>query len=174
MKTLIKKILKEQSESNKEKFIRYVASKLKPPYFQNLNDIGVEENEIKPILSLIFNQPILKKNNYIYDKKGNQLYYERFYDRYWEKLEYDTRGNHIYTKNSDGYWKKKEYDERGNLISTYYKYSDGSWEKYEYDKMDNLIYFENYRGDWIKSEYNEIGELIYQENSDGEIFLGRK
>jgi hypothetical protein len=152
MKTLIKKILKEQSESNKEKFIRYVASKLKPPYFQNLIDIGVEKNEIEPILSLIFNQPILKKNNYIYDKKGNQLYDE----------------------DSDGSWDKYEYDERGNLISTYYKYSDGSWEKYEYDKMDNLIYFENYRGDWIKSEYNEIGELIYQENSDGEIFLGRK
>ena len=117
MKTLIKKILKEQSESNKEKFIRYVASKLKPPYFKNINDLGVEKNEIEPILSLIFNQPVRIKQKTIYDELDNE----------------------IYDEDSDGSWEKKEYDERGNLISTYYKYSDGSWEKYEYDKMDNLI-----------------------------------
>jgi hypothetical protein len=115
MKELIKKILKEQSESSKEKFIRYVASKLKPPYFQNLNDIGVEENEIKPILSLVFNQPVRINKKSVYDKEDNLIYFE-YLDSSWEKLKYSERGKLIYKENSDGYWVKYGYNRRGKLI----------------------------------------------------------
>jgi hypothetical protein len=140
MKQLIKKILKEQSESNKEKFIRYVASKLKPPYFKNINDLGVEKNEIKPILSLIFNQPIKINGTYVFNKKGGQLYYEDSFGD-WTKYGYDEKNRHIYTEDSYNNWYKHRYDENGNEI--YYETSNGFWEKKEYDENGCLIYYEH-------------------------------
>ncbi|MBC8147222.1 MAG: hypothetical protein H8E98_04480 [Bacteroidetes bacterium] len=38
---------------------------------------------------------------YLYDKNGNQIYFENS-DGYWEKREYDSNGNKIYYENSNG------------------------------------------------------------------------
>jgi hypothetical protein len=173
MKELIKKMIKEQTESNKEKFIRYVASKLKPPYFKNINDLGVEKNEIEPILSLIFNQPVRIKQKTIYDELDNEIYDEDS-DGSWEKKEYDERGNLIskYYKYSDGSWEKLKYGERGKLI--YREKSDGYWVKYEYDENNYLSYRENSSGNWEKYGYNRRGKLIYQENSINGITLDKR
>ena len=60
---------------------------------------------------------------------------------------YDKNGNQIYFEGSNGVWAKWEYDSKGNQI--YYENSAGVWAKWEYDSKGNQIYFENSRGDII-------------------------
>ena len=147
MKHIIKQILNEQVS---DKVITKVLSrlergKIKPPYFKNLDLIGLTPEEIKIILEKFTNGKVNKKLEWIKDSRGNEIYYE-YSDGEWVKKEFDERGNNIYYEGSSGYWYKKEYDQRGNLI--YREYSNGYWEKREYDK---------------------IGKLIYREDSDGNI-----
>ena len=170
MKQLIKKILKEQVESNEERFIQFILSKLKAPYFKNLNNLGVKRNEIKKILTLVFNQLIKIKNKNVYDERGNEIYHENS-DGSWEKRKYDERGNEIYYENFNGQSSKSEYDEMNNEI--YYEDSDGYWAKYEYDERGNEIYYENSDGQWLKSGYDENDDIIYQETDEG-ILLNKK
>ena len=125
MKNLIKKVLKEQVT---DKVITKVLSQLergliKPPYFNNLDLIGLTEDEIKVALEKFTNGEV--NGRVIYNKRNKQIYYEDS-DGYWEKREYDERGNKIYFEDSYGYWVKQEYNERGNRI--YFEDSYGNIE----------------------------------------------
>ena len=147
MKHLIKKILKEEIS---DKVITKVLSqldrgKIKPPYFKNLDLIGLSPEEIKVVMEKFTNGKVNKKLEWIKDSRGNEIYREDSYG-YWRKREYDERDNNIYYEDSDGGWRKREYDERGKLI-----------------------YFEDSDGNWYKKEYDQRGNLIYREDSDGNI-----
>ena len=147
MKDLIKKILNEQVS---DKVITKVLSqlergKIKPPYFKNLDLIGLTDDEIQTILEQFTNGKVDIE----------------------EKIILDSRDNEIYFESSDGYWWKKEYDEKDNQI--YKEDSTDFWYRSEYDKDGNEIYIENSDGYWVKKEFDERGKLIYRENSDGDI-----
>ena len=81
-------------------------------------------------------------------------------------MEYDSKDNCIYFKNSNGYWVKREYNSKGKCI--YWENSNGRWAKYEYDSQDNEIYYEDSDG-VIKDnrpKYCENKEIVI----DGEKF----
>ena len=155
MKKTIRKILKEdRRQMYLDKIIKVMKNDF--PLFRNLKDYGFYDqltiDELNYVLSGIFGQPVrysddnfyhILSDGIIYDKNGNEIYYEDG-DGYWRKWEYDKNGNNIYYENSDGYWVKIEYDENGNEI--YWEDSDGDWEKYEYDENGNKIYSEDSDG----------------------------
>ena len=128
------------------KYINYIVNDIQPPYFINMvNVYGLTEKEYGIVLSKVFNQTVIVKDEKVLDLNGNKIYYE----------------------NSDGGWFKQEYDTNGNLI--YFENSKGNWIKYEYDTNGNKIYVEDSTGYWIKKEFDSNGNLIYNENSYGEI-----
>ena len=118
MKNLIRKILKEETNN---KFIDKVVNYLDPPYFKNMESLGVTDNEYRLVLSKIFNQPVRIYEPVriygrdVHNEKGNVLYWE-LEDDYWDKWDYDDNGNEIYYENSQGDWIKWEYDDKGNEI----------------------------------------------------------
>jgi len=57
----------------------------------------------------------------LYDKDGNEVYYEDYYG-YWWKRDYKD-GEVVYFEESDGRWWKYEHDKGGNAV--YYEDSDG-------------------------------------------------
>ena len=151
MKTLIRKILREQfgykqqlfdllrtgDEDNIEMvkmisqgqdidvvnlFIDYFKENPKPPYFKILNHFDLTEDVMNYILSGIFGEPVTYSHNIILDENGNNIYMEDS-EGYWSRREFDKRDNPIYYENSDGYWEKKEYKKNGKLI--YYEDSTG-------------------------------------------------
>ena len=123
MKHIIKQILKEQIT---DKVITKVLSRLergliKPPYFKNLDLIGLTPEEIKIILEKFTNGKVDINLTTITDLRGNQIYKEDS-KGFWYKSKYDKDGNEIYYETSDGYWWKSEYDRRRNII-----YSEDSY-----------------------------------------------
>ena len=58
----------------------------------------------------------------IKNKMGIVIYLETLYG-WWEKREFDPKGNKTYLENSYGWWSKSKYDSNGNEI--YYEDSDG-------------------------------------------------
>jgi len=120
MKNLIKKILKEETTN---RFIEKVANYLKPPYFINMEGLGLSEDEYPLVFSRIFNQPVTIEGRSVYNQYGNRIYYEES-NGFWSKREYDTNDNLIYDEDSDGFWTKHEYDTNGNRI--YSEDSDGT------------------------------------------------
>jgi len=119
MKTLIRKILKEETSN---KFINKVLKWVKEPYLKNIEGLGLTKDEYKLVLSKIFNQSVTIKGRSVYDQNGKLIYRETS-TGYWEKYEYDTNGNLIYRENSYGDWEKREYDANDNEI--YFEDSDG-------------------------------------------------
>jgi len=101
---------------------------------------------------------------YEYDEKGNKIKYENL-DGFWIKYEYDENMNMIKYENSNGNWKKYEYDENGNMIK--YKNPDGFWKKFEYDENGNKTKFEDSDGYWKKYEYDENRNEIKFEGLNG-------
>ena len=177
MKKVIRKILKEETTN---RFIEKVASYLKPPYFHNMEILGVSEDEYEMVLSKVYNEPVTIKDNTeysemkVYNQYGDNIYNEDSGDwdkrvslSHWDKREYDTNGRIVYYEDSNGSWMKREYDSNGNEI--YYEDSNGSWSKREYDSNGNEIYYEDSNGYWIKKEYDFNGDEIYIETSDGYI-----
>ena len=105
------------------RYIDYIINDLESPYFINMRDqYGLSPDEYGLVLSKVYNQPIRIKGSSVYNKDGNEIYYE---DRngYWSKKEYDTQGNEIYFENSYGNWYKQEFDTQG--IRIYYENSNG-------------------------------------------------
>ena len=146
MKKIIRKILKEdRRQIFLDKIIKFMKNDF--PLFKNMEDYGLydrlSEDELNYVLSSLFGKHIILKGDWqktIYDKNGEELYFEDS-NGYWEKYEYDENGNNIYYEDSNGYWWKKEYDE--NNRRTYYEKSDGYWVKYEYSKNGNILYRED-------------------------------
>ena len=151
MKTLIRKILREQFEYKQQLFnllktgdedniemvkmisqgqgidviellIEFFKENPKPPYFKILKHFDLTEDVMNYILSGIFGEPVTYSHNVILDENGNNIYMEDS-EGYWSRREYDKRDNPIYYENSDGYWEKKEYKKNGKLI--YYEDSTG-------------------------------------------------
>ena len=83
---------------------------------------------------------------------------------YWEKSEYDNKGNKVKWESSDKSWEKNEYDSNGNKIK--HEDSYGYWEKWEYDINNNLIKHEDHDGYWEKWKYNNKGNKIKYKNSN--------
>jgi hypothetical protein len=129
------------NESDELDWIRGVD--INPPYFKNTKEYGLSPDDYESTLSKIFNQPVTIRGNYVYNNRGDIIYYENN-NGFWYKKEYDDQGNQIYFEDADGDWYKKEYDDQGNKL--YYENSDGYWGKSEYDNQGNKIYFENSYG----------------------------
>ena len=176
MKNLIRKILKEETEDViKDYSYERIASWLKPPYFKNMKDLALTDEEVEKVLSKVFGGEVedyykgyddfamhvrMKHPSCTY----NKVYMEKSSGS-WEKYEYNKNCDKIYEEHSDGYWEKYEFDSNGNKI--YYKDSYGYWEDYEYDKDDNVLYHENSDGYWEKYEYDSNGNKIYYKDSYG-------
>ena len=129
-----------------ERYINFIVSDIKPPYFKNMVEMyGLKDSEYELVLSKVYNQPVIVRNNDVYDSNGNELYRE----------------------NSNGSWYKYEYDANGDL--TYFEDSDGDWKKYEYDANGNDTYHEDSNGNWYRREYNEQGREVYYVDSYGDI-----
>lgn len=103
MRHIIKKILKEEINS---KVINLVidnlnSGRIKPPYFKNLEELGLTDEEILWSLLGYFDGVVDVKNTTIYDKKDNPIYSEEFDGQWWVIYEYDDEGNLIYHESSD-------------------------------------------------------------------------
>tara|TARA_R110000803_G_scaffold17862_1_gene48002 strand:- start:849 stop:1328 length:480 start_codon:yes stop_codon:yes gene_type:complete len=88
-----------------------------PPYFKILEIFDFSVEELTYILTEIFEEPILWKdvgNFSIRNQHHEKLYWENP-NGYWEKREYDDKGNRTYYEISTGYWEKTEYDENGKV-----------------------------------------------------------
>jgi hypothetical protein len=90
---------------------------LEPPYFQNLETIGIDEDHHKLIFEKLFNQPVSLDNRGVFDSNENEIYYENSNGR-WVKREYDENGNQIFSENSNGYWIRYEYNKNGVIKVT--------------------------------------------------------
>jgi hypothetical protein len=99
------------------------------------------------------------ENLEIKDKNDKRIYFEDS-SGYWEKWEYDSKGNQIYFENSYGFWEKKEYDSQCNQI--YFEDSEGFWAKHEYDFEGNKIYYENSKGKIIDNRPKPYEDKIVE------------
>ena len=117
MKQIIKKILKEQVSDKviTKVLLQLNQGKIKPPYFKNLDLIGLTEEEIKTVLQMFTNGNVNMGDRTVRNSGGYILYHETS-DGYWVEGEYDERGNETYFEDSDGYWRKKGYDKNNVLI----------------------------------------------------------
>jgi hypothetical protein len=84
-----------------EKYINVIFNMIRTPYFYNLRVNEVPRELWNDILSKVFNTKVTYRNNRMFDKNNNQIYYEDS-DGYWVKKEYDKNNNRIYYENSDG------------------------------------------------------------------------
>jgi hypothetical protein len=155
MKNIIKRILREQFDSNYLKKVSNILLQSEPPYFNlmedhfNVTDPGDQLEVMKYIygddIKILYREESFHKGWYIYDSNNNQIYWETNDNSgVWEKSQYDSDGGLISWENNSGYWEKYEYDSNGNKI--YHEENGGYWEKYEYDSDGNNIYYENSNG----------------------------
>jgi hypothetical protein len=167
MKNLIKQILKETINTKVVNLVldRLNSNRIKPPYFKNLEDLGLSEEEIKLILGEFTKGKVDLTDKAIYDKRHGTDIYNEWGDGKWAIREYNKFGDITKLVESEGYWENRKYDERGNEI--YREDSNGFWFEQEFDEDGHLTYFENSYGKWDKWEYNKNGDLIYHESRDG-------
>ena len=165
MKKLIKKILKENINTKVTNLVldRLKSGRIKPPYFKNLEDLGLSEEEIKVTLKEFIGGKMFGKD--IISVKYGQDLYNEWGDGRWALRQYNKFGDITSIEESDGYWENRKHDERGNEI--YREDSNGFWFEQEFDEDGHLTYFENSYGKWDKWEYNKNGDLIYHESRDG-------
>ncbi len=91
-----------------------------------------------------------KLNIPLQNKDTKKIEYNLWLDEgYWDKYEYNSRGNQIYFEDSNDFWCKKEYDSRGKQI--YYEDKNDYWFKKEYDNEGKRVYYENSSG-YIKDD----------------------
>ena len=175
MKNLIRKILREDiiEYYDDDYSVTRIASWLEPPYFKNMEGLGLTNEEVKKVLSEVFGEKI-DFNEYMREKdvfkwstcSNKPVYEEKINSGEWKKYEYDKNCNKIYEERSDGYRENLEYVE-GHLIS--YLDSNGYWEDYERNKDGEILYWKNSNGDWEKYKYNKDGNTIYEEDNNGTV-----
>jgi len=140
MKINIKGIIKKNKDFNVVResvdYYNKIVNILEVPYFQNLRSIGIDEDQYETIFSKLYNQPVSKYDDSIFNDNGKPIYYE----------------------NSDGEWVEWKYDDKGNLI--YNENSKGSWVKIEYDLNGNEVYYENSNGYIEDNRPNNINESV--------------
>jgi YD repeat-containing protein len=134
--TIIDKRNNNINESTEDYYSKLI-NVLQPPYFRNLESIGIDRNQWDSIFSKLYNQPVnIDEYNNIKNESGETFYQE----------------------DPDGFWVKYEYNSNGN--ETYHENSDGFWEKWEYDNNGNRIYFENSNGEIIDRRNNNLNESV--------------
>jgi hypothetical protein len=111
---------------NSKEYLDKVLNILKPPYFYELENYGIYENEVLEIMKTIFGDDIIIIGGDIYTK-SHRIYYE-LSDGYWCKREFNSYNKCISYEDSNKYWVKYDYDENGNLI--YCETSDGNKKNY--------------------------------------------
>ena len=131
-----------------KKYIDYIAKDIELPYIKSLNMYGLKQDEMKLVLSTIFNQSVRIRGNSII---GEQ-----------EKI--------IYNESSKGYWEIKEYSEDGFLIL--WKNSSGTIRKW--DNEGNALYEGRGNGYWARWEYDDRGNISLYETSDGVLMVNSK
>lgn len=137
MKIKIKGILKE-TEDKKDRYYDKLSKVIRPPYFVDLQSLGVTDDEWDKIFSRLFKQPVRVSSFYldnklnggvVIDKETNILYNEGDGGQYVIR-EFDKNNNVTYKLIDDGfgkqYWEKTEYNDKGEVIK--YRTSDGSSE----------------------------------------------
>ena len=118
MKRLIRKILREEIKKSDKHYriLDTISNYVEIPYFKSMEGLTIynkddQEYIMRNILgdgiSIRGRDPVFYENErYIYDDRGNMLYFEDF-NGFWIKNEYDDGGNNIYSEDSDGdYWEK--------------------------------------------------------------------
>ena len=152
MKHIIKQILKEQLS---DKVMTKVLSRLekgliKAPYYDNLDKIGLTQDEIKVVLEKFIGGKLTYGNGRLVIVQSENVEYKEYYDKSWVIRKFDGQFT-TFMEDSSGYLFEKEFDENGNMIG-----------------------FKNSRGQWSKKEYDENNKLIYIEDSDEGIILDKR
>jgi|688.fasta_scaffold31705_2 hypothetical protein len=176
MKQIIKRILREQFDSNYLEKVSNILIQSGPPYFKMMEDNFnvTDENDQLEVMKYIYGNDIsikYERRTYIYNKGENPIYSERknavfsLTSPEWEITEYDLNDKIIKRYDSEGSWEITDYDLNGNEIYT--ETSEGNWWKWEFDSKNNLLYHEDSSGYWVKHEYDQDGNEIYFVTSDG-------
>jgi len=111
MKRLIRKILREEIEKSDKHYrmLDKISDHVDLPYFDSMEGLTIDDKDDQLyVLKKIYGNNIKIKGKYIYDDKGNNIYYEHS-NGSWEKWEFDDRGKMIYREVSGGYWEKWEF-----------------------------------------------------------------
>jgi len=157
MKSLIRKILKEQ----KEDFYKKLSKVINRPYFNDLESIGIkDQREIKKVMQYVFDpsEKYLTDGDFEVVLGGSPSYVSGehgvIYEEHWSSNDYE-------------YW---EHHPNGNV--KYHEMGEGYgvWEKSYYDETEKLISFEDSDGYWVKMKWGNIpGEWIEYEDSMGRV-----
>ena len=138
MKVTIKGIIKESTD-NRQRYYSKVSKVIRPPYFVDLQSLGVPEDEWVEVFKTLYKDNVQVSTFFrdkqitggiVTDKETNILYYEGD----------NTIGDYI----------MREFDKNNNV--TYLFKTDGRGNDY-----------------WEKTIYNDQGESVYYENSNGRI-----
>lgn len=118
MKNIIKKLLKEEVSDKIIKLAieRLKSDRIKKPYFSNLHELGLTEEEIGKSLEHFLSGKFEKSGIYSLLTRGGNLIYLEAYDSYWEFRDYDDRGNEIFYEDSNGIIIRREFDEKNKII----------------------------------------------------------
>ena len=111
MKRLIRKILREELNKSDRHYRRLdiISEHIQLPYFDSMEGLTIDEKDDQEyIMKKILGYNVKIKGKYIYDDKGNNIYYEHS-NGSWEYWGFDARGKMIYREVSGGYWEKWEY-----------------------------------------------------------------
>ena len=92
-----------------KKYIDYIVSDIELPYLKSLDQYGLKDNEKELVLSKVYNQPVIVRNNHVYNTDGNIMYYENN-SGFWIKYEYDANDNETYYEDSTGYIIDNRYE----------------------------------------------------------------
>ena len=85
-----------------ERYINFIVDDIEAPYYENMRDrYGLKDSEYELVLSKVYNQPVIVRNNDVYDSNGNELYRE-YSNGAWAKYEYNEQGKLNYYENSRG------------------------------------------------------------------------
>ena len=138
MKVTIKGIIKESTD-NRQRYYSKVSKVIRPPYFVDLQSLGVPEDEWVEVFKTLYKDNVQVSTFFrdkqitggiVTDKETNILYYEGD----------NTIGDYI----------MREFDKNNNV--TYLFKTDGRGNDY-----------------WEKSIFNDRGESVYYENSKGKV-----
>ena len=158
MKVTIKGIVKESTDK-KDRYYDKVSKVIRPPYFVDLQSLGVPEDEWVDVFISLYKEDVKVSTFFrdkqitggiVTDKETNILYYEGEGGDYTMR-EFDKNNNVTYLYKTDG---------RGNEF----------WEKSLFNDRGESVYYENSKGKVSDvRDPNEINESMYSDKLIGKI-----
>jgi hypothetical protein len=134
MKVTIKGIVKESTDK-KDRYYDKVSKVIRPPYFVDLQSLGVPEDEWVDVFISLYKEDVKVSTFFqsgkitggiVTDKETNVLYYEGNRSEFTMR-EFDKNNNVTYLYQTDGngndYWEKSVFNDQGE--SVYYENSNG-------------------------------------------------